>query len=78
MHVGFYVISPNEIVALIGRLNQSSMAHSSCLVTKLCDKSTAPVMLKELFPQTYLRGTAHSVALEQPAIREAENLCTSK
>jgi hypothetical protein len=25
-----------------------------------------------------LRGTAHSVALEQPAIREAENLCTSK
>jgi hypothetical protein len=51
----------------IGRLNESSAAgHSSCLITKLRDKSPAPVMLKELFPQTYLHGTAHSVALEQP------------
>ena len=54
------------MVTLVVRLNESSAGHSSCLITKLRDESTAPVMLKELFPQTYLRGTAHSVALEQP------------
>jgi hypothetical protein len=47
-------------------LNKSSTGHSLCLITKLHDESMAAVMLKELFPQTHLHGTAHSVAFKQP------------
>jgi hypothetical protein len=72
MHIGFYVISTNKMVALVVRLSDKKrapqvIARASSQNTKLLhNESMVPVMLKELFPQTYLRGTAHSVALEQP------------
>jgi hypothetical protein len=47
------MISPNKMVVLVVRLNESSAGHSSCLITKFRDESMAPVMLKELFPQTF-------------------------
>jgi hypothetical protein len=68
MHIGFYMISPHKMVALIVRLNESSTGHNCwCGPRNEHARQKQPwhfggfTMVVALVPHQYMHGTALSV-----------------